>query len=50
VIHRDIKPGIFFFKENILLKDQEDLNSIVLVDFGFGAQYESDSSINYFSK
>jgi serine/threonine protein kinase len=51
IIHRDLKPGILYLNiENILLKDNLNLESVTLVDFGFGAQYSSESGNKFFSK
>jgi serine/threonine protein kinase len=43
LIHWDIKPGIFFllFLENLLIKKQNDLDSIEIADFGLSTGYTS---------
>ena len=41
IIHRDIKPGIFFFiGENILLPNEKDLDKIKMADFGLSTKLD----------
>lgn len=53
IVHRDIKPCkdtlsptsfIKNIKENILIKDKEDIASIKLCDFGLSAKYNINSN------
>ena len=40
-IHRDIKPL------NIMLKNKDDFDSVIIIDFGFATEYKHKSLIDY---
>lgn len=49
IIKHFFKKKIFFFIENILVGDENDLSLVKISDFGLSTQYSKDSILSFYS-